>query len=244
MKVVSCGKCDEHGFLMDSYGFRTIPCDCLLKARSLNRLKSCGFNDNTLSFVSSEKYTFPEVSDNDMKYVNFLIENPEIFEEKGLNLYIWSEERGRGKTTLAHYLMYVSSKYFYDPLKYSSDRAFAFHHVDDFLKSMKDSEDDSWKSTWFVLDDLGNEDSSADWKKGFTRSAMQKMLHFRRDNGLPTIITSNRSPSALSAFYSGLLDSLLEIQPDGSLGGLTFRSVQITTSIDYRLNNDITKWDV
>jgi hypothetical protein len=244
MLVRSCGKCDEQGFLEDSLGFPTVPCECLLSARATSRLISGGFKKGALELVKGDIYQIPDKSEG-LKFVEYAVNSPDSFEDKGLGLYVFSEGRGQGKTTLVHHIMYNVCRYFYGPEVYDSSRTFAFEHIDDFLLSMKDENSlEKWKATWYVLDGLGNEDTSAKWKKDFALSALQRLFHYRRDNNLPILITSNKPPEVLTAFYSGVLDSLLEIQPDGGLGGLSYRAVHVISEVDYRLQTEISKWEI
>lgn len=241
MLINSCGKCDEDGFLTDSYGFRSVPCECLLKARAKSRLLESGFKKKAIDIVSGN-YDLPEIEESDIKYVEYVLKNPLKFEEKGLGLYLYSEDRGRGKTTLAHHICYSACKYFFDPSVYHSDRTFSFLHIEDFLAALK-SDSDSWKATWLVIDDMGNEDSSSEWKRSANLALLQKAFHYRRDANLPIIITSNKPPEAISMFYQGVMDSLLEISPGGKLGGVSYRSVKVLGAIDLRFNNELDRWE-
>jgi hypothetical protein len=216
----------------------------MAKFRVYNRLLSSGFSHRALDLVTRPDYQLPMILDGE-KSVEFYLQNPTFVEDKGLSLYIYSQDRGRGKTTLAHRVMYNSSAKFVDKDVYSTKRTYAFEHVEDFLKgSQKGIEEPKWLSTWYVLDDLGNEDRSSDWRKSIMLSALQRMLHYRRDKALPTIITTNYRPSDLSRIYDGELNSLLEIRPDGSLGGALFREVCVGGGEDLRLVDEYSAWPV
>jgi hypothetical protein len=94
-----------------------------------------------------------------------------------------------------------------------------------------------------VLDDLGAESSESPWKKEAFLSTLQQVMHFRRNNNYPTIITTNYPPQFISNRYQKVLDSLLEIRPDGSIGkGRVFRAAEVGGAEDLRLNSDFTEW--
>jgi hypothetical protein len=232
----SCTVCGGIGRI-DDFTF----CECFLKFRVYNRLVGFGFSKGTLDLVSSDSYKIPVIEKGE-KSIKSYLDNVDLVENNGLSLYIHSRERGRGKTTLAHYIIYGCAKVFSDISLYKSCRNYCFIHVEDFINKIREGEEDFWKSTWFVLDDLGNEDKSAEWKRTFLRSSLQRVLHYRRDNSLPTIITSNYDPSSLSYLYSGELDSLLEIKPDNSIGGLVFREIEVGGGEDFRTIDCLTKW--
>jgi DNA replication protein DnaC len=99
-----------------------------------------------------------------------------------------------------------------------------------------------WKSRFYVLDDLGKEDFSSPWLKEAAISKLHRMLQFRRNKGLATIITSNYSPEVLSNRYEGNLDSLLGVCSDGEINGDIFKSVKVGGYGDLRLSED--KWDI
>lgn len=220
-------------------------CECLLKSRAFGRLANAGFFVNSLNLVSNKDYMYPIFTSGE-EYVNFFIKNLETVEKRGLCLYIWSKEKGSGKTTLTHNLMYNVAKYYSDVSRYSTKRTYGFQHVEDFVESFKDRGDQRniWKSAWYVLDDLGNEDRSAKWKKESITANLPRVFHYRRNYNLPTIITSNYSPGDLSKLYESELDSLLEIKPDGTLGGSKFREVCVCGVTDYRLEESLDGWDV
>jgi DNA replication protein DnaC len=164
------------------------------------------------------------------------MENIDFVLSKGLGLYMYSKERGRGKTTLAHYLVYKIAEHTRPLDKYVRDLDFGFDHIEDFCKN------DNWKSRVYVLDDLGNENRSASWKKEEFVSNLQKCLHYRRDRGLVTFITSNYAPSNLSTLYEGVIDSLLEVNPSGIISGTVFRQVEVVGGEDLRTVQEFSRW--
>lgn len=205
---------------------------------------SKGFHKNTIDLVTSDSYKLPYIESGE-QFIDYFVKNPQIVEQKGLSLYIYSKDKGRGKTTLAHYLIYHIVNFFQDNAEYDVRRVYTFSHVEDFIADLKkDPDSPMWKATWLVLDDLGNEDKSAPWKKSFLVSSLQRIMHYRRDRNLPTIITSNYSPSDLSAIYTGELDSLLEIKPDGVIGGAVFREIRVGGGEDLRQTSDYTAWPI
>ena len=230
----SCSCCDKSGLLPDGN-----LCACVLKFRAMNRMVDSGFNLNTLKLVS-DQYIPPEIESGD-NFLDYYAKNPPLVEQGGLSLYIYSREKGRGKTTLAHWLVYGAARHFALTARYKRDRSYGFDRVDKFLSKDKG---ELWKSTFYVLDDMGAEDSSADWIRQKTLSEFQDLLHFRRDKKLPMIITSNYKPSDLSALYRGVLDSLLEIAPDGSLGGSLFRCIEVGGGEDLRVSREGSAWPV
>ena len=220
-----------------------IACNCLKKFRVYNRLIGKGFTKKSLDIICRNDYEVPEI-DSGEEFVDFFVKNIDYVEESGLCLYLYSKERGRGKTTLSHYLMFNVVSHFYEEGNYRSDRNYGFIHAEDLIDQLKNNDDVLWKSTWLVLDDLGNENTSAEWKKNLMLAGLQRILHYRRDRCLPTIITSNYSPGSLSPLYMRDLDSLLEIKADGHIGGAVFREVEVGGGEDLRLVEDFTSWPV
>jgi len=226
-----CDRCGHTGVI------GTELCECSYRFRALNRMVYTGFNLKTSKLVSGD-YHIPEIESGE-EYLDYYLDNPEAVEKSGLGLYLYSREKGRGKTTLAHRLVFQVARYFAHTSRYKRDRNYAFERTDRFLA---DKDSGLWKSSFYVLDDLGAEDGSASWTRKKALSAFQELLHFRRDNQLPTIITSNYEPSDLSRLYDGVLDSLLEISPDGYLGGVMFRQVEIGGGEDFRLSKEESAW--
>ena len=233
--IGSCNVCAGTGELDHSI------CECMIKFRALNFLQKSGFSEYFLNFVSGDSYEVPIIESGE-SFVNYFIDNPEFVDQNGLSLYLYSKERGRGKTTLAHYLAYSFAKYFSTTESYSRSRNYGFQTIYDLLDHYKTS--NLHKKFFYVLDDLGNEDKTISWKKELCLSILQEVLQYRRRNKMITIITSNFEPSAISRDYQGVLDSLLEIKPDGCLGGEYFRSVELGGGEDLRLDDSTTKWPI
>lgn len=233
-----CKLCKGEGFLDNLEA-----CECMKRFRVYNRLTSKGFTRKALDIVTDDAYELPVIEDGE-NFINYFIDHPEVVESKGLCLYMFSKERGRGKTTLAHYLMYHIVRYFFNEGNYKSSRTYSFIHAEDFLTQTIKNDDSLWKSDWLVLDDIGNEDHTAAWKKSNMIAGLQRVMHYRRDRCLPTIITSNYNPGGLSTLYKREVDSLLEIKPDGHLGGAVFREVSVGGGEDLRLIEDFTSWPI
>lgn len=233
--VGACTKCPD-GFIE-----RLVPCECMKRFRVYNRLIDGGFYKNTLDIVYNN-YEWPEIESGE-NFVKYFLDNVENVEKKGLSLYIYSKDRGRGKTTLAHFIMSQVVSQMSDLSLYSSHRSYAFEDAHSLLINSKDdSFEKPMHAVWYVLDDLGNEPSTPAWKKEQMISELQKMLQYRRNHQLPTIITSNYSPEDLSGRYEGVLDSLLEIQPSGDMGGQYYRPVKVSGAEDLRLS--LSQWEV
>lgn len=235
--IGSCELCS------DGFSENGLACTCMLKFRAYSKLIEKGFSKKLLDVASHSSYSLP-VIESGQDFVKFFYENPIVVEEKGLSLFMHSKERGRGKTTLAHSLIYNAANYFSDINIYKTERTYQFLHIEDLLKNVKKDKFDSCESTWLVIDDLGNEDKSADWKKANIISGLQRILHYRRDRDLPTIITSNYTPSSLSSLYNGDLDSLMEIGYDGSIKGIQFREIEVGGGEDLRLAEDLSNWPI
>lgn len=230
--VGSCGACKGTGYVDDTL------CACMRKFRAYNRLS--GFSEQILDFCT-EGYTFPRF-DKGQEFVEFFLDNSETVVSKGLSLFLFSSERGRGKTTLAHRLVYELAYDLQQTEKYDRTRTYGFDRSSElFEKLAENSAYDGWKSSVYVLDDLANESMESPWRREVVLSQLQRILHYRRDNKLVTIITTNFPPSAISARYSGLLDSLLEIS-DGKIGGQVFRGVEVGGAEDLRLVS--TDWPI
>lgn len=232
-----CRACGGDGYVGDTL------CNCAIKFRVYNRLVGSGFNENTLDLVSSSAYSLP-MMESGYEWVDYFIRHPFQVMEKGLGLYIFSKENGRGKTTLAHYLVYVLAWPFAKTENYSRRRTYALTDVHSLSEAFLEGSDveDIWKATVLVLDDLGSESRSASWKTDTVISMYHRIMHYRRDEKLPTIITSNFAAPSLSEFYQGVLDSLLEIRPDGIIGGEVFRQVEVGGGEDFRLMDDRSEW--
>jgi len=226
-----CNKCEHTGLVGSDL------CECILRFRALNRMVGTGFNSAMLRRVS-RSYLVPELESGG-EYLDYYQKHPEEVESRGLSLYIYSREKGRGKTTLAHRLVYEAARYFAYTARYKRDRNYGFERSDRFLS---DKDSGLWRSSFYVLDDLGAEDGSASWTRNKALAAFQELFHFRRDRQLPMVITSNYHPSDLSRLYDGVLDSLLEILPDGSLGGTVFRQVEVGGGEDFRLSKEESEW--
>lgn len=218
-------------------------CNCSIKFRVYNRLVDDGFKERTLDLVSSPAYMLP-MMESGAESVEYFLHHPFDVMDKGLSLYILSKENGRGKTTLAHYLVYVLAWPFAQTENYSRRRTYAFADMHALTEAFAGSTDlqDVWKATVLVLDDLGSENRSAAWKIDTATSMLHRILHYRRDLKLPTIITSNFGASSLTGFYNGVLDSVLEIRPDGVIGGQLFRQVEVGGGEDFRQVDGASEW--
>jgi len=212
-------------------------CVCSLKFRTYNRMIDAGFNEITIDLINSSDYSLPyfenESYDKIIKYYSTKVS--EVI-DNGLSLYIYSSERARGKTTLAHYLVYRLVSNYVHTNVYSRSRTYRFVRSNDLIEEFKIGEKKSTYSTVLVIDDLGNEDRSSSWKKEIMLNGLQSMMHYRRDHQLPTIITSNYSPSDISNAYNGMLDSLLEINPDGTISGVLFKQIEVGGAEDLRIS--------
>lgn len=215
-------------------------CSCSINFRTYNRMISAGFNELTIDLINSNDYNFPYFESGE-NVINFYINNIEDVMSNGLSLYIYSSERARGKTTLAHFIAYQIIKNYVHTSVYSRSRTYAFRRSDNLIEEFKKDDKTSSRSVLLVLDDLGNEDRSSNWKKELILNNFQSMLHYRRDHQLPTIITSNYSPGVISGIYGGMMDSLLEINPDDTIGGILFKSVEVGGAEDLRISLQ-SKW--
>lgn len=229
--VGKCLICNGSGEL----GLSTCPCRHKLAAYS--RMLEGGFSKPILDFVSCSNYS-PPVYISGSPYVEYYFSHPTQVIGNGLGLYLYSREKGRGKTTLAHLLVYRLA-YVFGPRKgdYRRNQTYGFEGVGDLISNFINKDVGHSMSTVYVLDDLGNEDRVS-WKKELLVAALQHIFHHRRNSRLPTIITSNYSPGDLSRRYDGVLDSLLEIKADGTIGGNLFRQVELGGGEDLRLGGD------
>jgi len=233
-----CVVCGGKGYLGSQL------CNCAIKFRVFSWLIDGGFNEETLTLVSSPAYSMP-MMESGVEAVTHFLNNPFDVMDKGLSLYIFSKENGRGKTTLSHYLAYVLAWPFSKTENYSRSRTYAFADMHSLAEvARQGSDEDIWKATVLVLDDLGSENRSSSWKTEEIVSMLHRVMHYRRDNKLPTIITANFSPGSLTAFYNGVLDSVLEIRPDGVIGGKIFRQVEVGGGEDFRLIEETSEWPV
>ncbi len=222
-------------------------CNCSIKFRVYNRLIAGGFNERIIDFISSPAYALP-MMESGYAAVEYFMRNPFVVMEKGLSLFLHSKENGRGKTTLAHYLAYVWAWPFAHTEHYRRDRTYAFLDMHTLVEKagerfVKFGEEkiDAWKATFLVIDDLGSENRQG-WRKEEVTALLHRILHFRRDAKLPTLITTNFTPDTLSGFYSGMVDSVLELRPDGLVGGKLFRQVEMGGGEDFRLIPETSEW--
>lgn len=227
-----CDKCNMTGVLNGEL------CSCIIKFRALNRMIDNGFNLDTLKMVSDANYSMPEI-ENGKNFLDTYINFPEKAEH--LSLYIFSKEKGWGKTTLSHYLVYKMAYHFMHTKNYSRNRVYHLERAGSILKNYKNNIK-YWESSFYVLDDLGTEDRSSSWEKESFLSLLQDILHYRRDRKLSTIITSNYCPQDLSNLYDGVVDSLFEIKPDGVIGGKLFRQVEVGGGEDFRQLIEDSEW--
>jgi len=233
-----CPACRGTGYLGDEL------CACAIKFRAFNRLVGGGFHEHTLDLVSSPQYQLPMI-ENGAEAVQYFLYNPFEVMSKGLCLYIFSKENGRGKTTLAHYLLYVLLWTLSKTGNYDPRRTYAFENIHAMCeKERRGWDEETWRASVLVIDDLGTESRSADWKKESNITMLHRIMHHRLDHRLPTIITSNYAPSSLSGFYGGVLDSVLEIRPDGVIGGRVFRQVEVGGGEDFRTADGMSEWPV
>ena len=225
----SCPVCLGSGYVNDDL------CACAIKFRAFNRLTRGGFNEPLLDLVSGADYQLPIVEFG-LPQLQYFMTNPFEVLSKGLGLYIFSKENGRGKTTLAHYLAYVLLWNFSKTENYDPHRTYAFENMHEMCeKERKGWDDETWRSTLLVIDDIGTESRSAAWKKDLVISMLHRILHYRLDHCLPTIFTSNYAPASLSTCYEGVLDSIMEIRPDGIIAGRVFRQIELGGGEDFRL---------
>lgn len=241
--VGSCQICQGEGKLRDELG-NFVLCHCLIKFRAYNRLLGAGFCDHTLDYVSQSGYTFPHFESGE-EFINYWLTSVDDVFQKGLSLFVYSSERGRGKTTLAHYMVYSMAKYFQLTENYQRDRTYGFETAQSLQNTFGDGVDGLWQSSVYVIDDLGAESAESPWKKEAMLAILQHVFHYRRDNRLPTIITTNYPPQYIAEKYKHLLDSLLEIRPDGTISkGRVFRAVEVGGSEDLRLREEHSEWPV
>jgi len=233
--VGSCCVCGGTG-----YDEENSLCECVIVLRAYNRMVHGGFKERVIDFVNKGNYGLPEI-ESGLQYLKFFLDNPLSAMDKGLGLYIYSKAKGRGKTTLAHFLVFKLLLEFMRTENYKSvESVCAFSHIQDCLKSKDDL---FFHSNILVLDDLGNEDRAAAWLRDSAIPKLQRILHYRRDKRLVTILTSNYPPERITSLYKGELDSLLEILGP-HMGGELFRAVEVGGGEDLRLREENTEWPV
>lgn len=226
--VSSCPLCEGMGYVGSEI------CQCLLNHRIRVFMSYGGFSPNIVNFVSKQTYQMPYLESGE-KYIAKYLGIPEGILDKGLSLYIFSKDAGRGKTVLAHYIVMNICKHFAYTENYRPRLTFAFQSAEAFLNNALSFKDDEiWKSSFYVLDDLGNENRATKQRREAIAPALQRTFQYRRNENLPTIITSNYTPEALGGLYEGRVDSLLEIGVDGIIHGNLFRQVEVGGGEDLR----------
>ncbi len=235
-RVVACQRCRGAGYLDGQV------CACLLLTRVYLWLSAGGFSETVLNYVTDEVYEPPELESGE-GFFRYYSANPQDILDNGLSLYIFSREAGRGKTTLAYYLMVQLARYFMRTENYRPGLTFAFENVNDLMQREQSfKEEGIWNATFYVLDDLGNEDRSTKMKREMVTPLLQRVLHYRQDNSLPTIVTANYMPDDLGGLYANRLDSLLEINVDGTIGGNLFRQIEVGGGEDLRTLDNRSNW--
>ena len=234
--VKACTLCDHTGFV----GARA--CSCLLRTRAEAWMISGGFSERILQFVQQHGYSVPELVSGS-SVLDFVAVSADVVLDKGLSLYVYSMEAGRGKTTLAYHIMFQWALYFLDTVNYRPGLTFAFENVNDLLeRSLSFKAKSSWDATFYVLDDLGNEDRSTAMRRDAIVPLLQRVLHYRQDHMLPTLITSNYRPEDLCGLYHNRLDSLLELNVDGTIGGNVFRQIEVGGGENLRTLDTTSSW--
>ena len=239
--VGACQICHGSGFVQDG------TCQCLYEFRARHRLLLGNFAEHLLEI--SDEFLDKDIDLSFSRpYVNYFSQNPEIVRRQGLSLYVWSERRGVGKTTLAHVLAKIFARHFAREENYSRSIHYRFMEIGEFFDLARKSRSDSylnfvheWDSTLFVLDDFGNEDRSSKWDFEFITKLIQDFLRHRTRLRLSTIITTNTRPSVIKEQYKEDVSSLLEVQPNEHVGGLLWREVFIQGR-DFRLARDLSPW--
>jgi hypothetical protein len=229
--VSNCPVCEGSGYRGSEI------CNCLLKHRAEIWLASGKFSRSVLDFVSCKEYTLP-IIDSGGEVLKFYIQNPELVLDEGLSLNLFSRDAGRGKTTLAYYICWNLALHFLRTENYRTGLSFAFQNVNSLISSELSYTSDefpAWKASVYVLDDLGNEERASKQKKEAVAPILQKVFHYRQDNSLPTIITTNYTPSDLGSLYYNRLDSLLELDVGGEIRGNIFRQIEVGGGEDLRM---------
>lgn len=233
--VGSCPHCEGKGYIEADI------CSCLLKFRAYTWMTKGGFSRPIIDFVTDSNYRIPEMDYGGLG-VSYFLDHPSVVNDMGLSLFIYSRESGRGKTTLAYHLVYTLCQYLLNTVNYKSGFTVGFQNVKTLIENDRRNQEKLWDASIYVLDDLGSEDRSAAWKIDSVVPLLQQVLHHRQDRRMPTIITSNLDPMGISALYNNSLDSLLELQLDGTMGGQLYRAVQAGGQEDLRLVSMSTNW--
>ncbi len=244
----ACSLCGGDGYLDATL------CNCALKFRAFNRLLYGGFHEDTLNLVSGVDFQLPLI-EKGVEQFNFIVKNPMKALEDGLSLFIHSKENGLGKTTLAHYITYCWLWVFSKTENYKPSRFYAFKSIQDLYdeeeirkgelrrpSEYRSVQTPSWEATVLVVDEFANESRNAAWSIESNTAFLNRIFHYRRAKCLPTFITSNSNPTTVSSLYSGVLDSVLEIRPDGCIGGKLFREIEVGGDGDFRLKES--NWPV
>ena len=237
--VGTCSICHGSGFSEKRV------CECMIEFRARHRLLLGNFAGHLLELDSQSFIQNLGLGDSRL-FVEYYLSNPESVREDGLSLYIWSEKRGVGKTTLAHLLAKEFAKYFSREENYSRSNCYRFMEVGEFFDLGRNRHRDEtflydWDSTLFVLDDFGNEDNSSKWDFEFIVKLIQDFLRHRTRLRLPTIITTNTNPVNIFRKYKDDVSSLLEVQPNYKIGGLLWREVPMSGR-DFRLEKELSPW--
>ena len=210
-------------------------CSCWLNYRVSVYLSSGNFSVNILKYVSDTKYVVPMIESGESS-LDYMIQNPDKVLDRGLSLYVFSREAGRGKTCLVTYIVKEISKHFLKTENYRSGFSVAFQTANDLLDdALAFNPVEAWKTaSIYVLDDLGNENRATKQKREAMAPSLQRVLQYRRNEGLPTLITANYTPEDLGNLYEGRINSLLEIDLEGTIHGNLFRQIEVGGGEDLR----------
>lgn len=220
------GKCDGSGLIwvVDHHEKREFmkECQCREDKKLANKLLNAQlpeeFKDATLKSFDINIYEKTESKERAAKAkraaINY-VRKFDMMRDQGKGLYLFSEEKGSGKTRLAASILHAITKV-YDkedpPLKilYSSTADLigeikSTFDADSKVKST-DIIDAVKNADLVVFDDIGVEKVSEFVEETFTR-----ILDFRLQNKKPTIITSNLSIDDLDTIYKkGRIGSRVE----------------------------------
>ena len=206
------------------------PCECQIEFRAVNRMITRGFMEEYLMLDQSMLPKL-DLSEQDRNILNFYSHNSDAVRDQGLSLYIYGEQVGPGKTSLAVLLAKQYSKYNLSEDNYMWEFDSYYYDISSFFNSIKSvdyntEKFEAWDAKMVVLDEFGREGMESK-TKDWMNMVLEQFLRHRIGSHLPTILVSNLKPAMLIELYGVRIPSLLGVTEDNTIRGLVYKSVEV-----------------
>lgn len=224
---------------------------CLMEFRARHRMLRGGFSSHLVQFQPEEIFNRLSFTDESRAVLQWWLGNLDTVDSQGLSLYIFSEDTGVGKTSLATMLVKAHALHFLKARRWKLDYKVKFMDSSEFFdrgsaryaynRSSWEAFVSEWETTHlWVFDEFGREQFKTDTERlQHHENQMENFIRCRIKAQLPTIYTANLPPydieNKLSPFFSSLLEA--------PIGGLHFRYVQVL-GLDRRMDRTSSAWGV